>query len=215
MQISGIILSQGYPELTKATIESFPFDDVVVMDYSVDHSNNFRNQQKRPFNALFKNGFAHEINLAATFVKNDIIYGMGVGNLLVSDIKPLPDGYDSFCAFRIPDNQKCPIFYNRKKTSVKYCIHEELEPCKYWDEPIFSIGDTEKDDPFFEEIKHIVYLEQARKLAEGEGQSNLYWVELAKKQYTHIKAEIIRLGQKYTAFQTGDLELYLKLSDQG
>ena len=236
--ITLITLTQGNPIALKRTIDNVveafegKVNEVIVGDFCVFESDRVKMvqeqysvycaQYKMPFNWLFQNGFAFNLNALSERAENDICLYMNVGEIIEKNIRLdlLNENWNCFKFNHATETHQWIRMWNRKQLQWSGRIHEEIIGTKYISPDfIFQMADTEKDagDAFYswvmDDCKEAVYFNQYLKLIDSPneiGATNYGWVNYARDNYQHIKDRLIAKGKRYEAFVNGDLNMYLE-----
>jgi hypothetical protein len=161
------------------------------------------------FNSLFLWGFAEAFSFLAKFASNDIVFLTGVGNDLVENYNiPCEPQFDCY-SYQSADGFKNHTMWDKTKTELQWCIHEELKDRTKLDpRPQFRAAEIPKTpNPFYDRVREIVYNEQYRKVLDGEDFVNPDWERWIFRHEAEIRAALAKDPILYKAFQTGDLEM--------
>jgi hypothetical protein len=162
-----------------------------------------------PFNYLFRFGFAETFNELAKYAKHDLVFITGVGNDLVENYNiPCEPQFDCY-SYESADGFKNHTMWDKTKTELQWCIHEELKDRTKLDpRPQFRAAEIPKQpNPFYDRVREIVYNEQYRKVLDGEDFVNPDWTRWILRHEAEIRAALAKDPILYKAFQTGDLDM--------
>jgi hypothetical protein len=234
--ITLITMSQGNPVALKRTLESFKgvcneiiFGDLLIFDKDREIIKEYQQDYnlkivKLPFNEIFLNGFGSTLNKLAEHATNDFVIYMNVSEVIDDSApcnikKDVNEKYNCYCFNHATETHKWYRIYNRKELQWSGLIHEEVVGDRRGSGiPAFMMKDTEKDmvDEFYakvaNDIKELTYHYQYIRLVDEPnvmGATNIGWLNYAKDSYESLKERLLAKGNRYQAFLTGDLQMYL------
>lgn len=232
-----IFPTQGNPIATKRTIESVRHicDDFVigycgVFRDDLDMIKSYRSEYpikivELPFDFIYKCGFAVTLNSLAAQAKNSLNLYLNVGEILESCEKnirsTINEQYNCYYIDNSGENHRWFRVWDKTEMSWSGRIHEEvIGDHRPYHRPIFRFADTEKDmiDKFKaavnNDIKEIVYWHNLMKIADDPdkhlGATSSGWVSFARDNYATMVDRLSKKGNRPEAFDTGNLEMYLK-----
>lgn len=234
--ITLITPTQGNPIALKRTIDSFKgvVNEVIVGSVCVFPEDNekivsygseiFVKLINLPFNYIFKNGFSATLNVLASYATNEWVVYMNVGEVIHSGkddiLSKLSNRVNCYYIDHPTELHYWYRVYNRTQLQWSGIIHEEVSGNRVSDPtPLFTFDDTPKDsdDKFkeavYNDIKELVYFNQYLKLVDQPyliGNTNAGWVQFAKDGFHSFIERMHKKGNRYEAFITGDLQMYLE-----
>jgi hypothetical protein len=165
------------------------------------------------------------LNELASWANNDLILYMNTSEVIDEDygITEIINGNpecNSFYFTHRTERHRWFRCYDRRELKWHGLIHEELQG-EYapYHKPIFMMKDLEKDMSdwakaiAYNSAKECVYWNQLIKIADN---PNLLdgisegWLKFAKDTYQSMKDRLIQKGRQVEAFETGDLDLFIK-----
>lgn len=242
-KISLLTMAHANPIALKRTLDSFKgvVDEVIFGDLPVFQSDReliktYVEEYKMtivpmPFNYIFHNGFGPTLNVLAHHAKNDWCLYMNCSEIVdgehrIPEVMDYFEKYDFNCYpfNHATDPHSWIRCYRKSELHWSGPIHEELSgirrPAGHY---LFQMADTEKDmDDLWKakianDIKEIVYFQQYTRMVEDPsimGATNFGWLEWARTQYESMKERLNKKGNRYAAFQLGNLSLYMREAEQ-
>lgn len=225
---------QGNPIALKRTLDSVKdivdeiiLGDVIVFDEDRKLVESYKKEYnirliKLPFSYIFHMGFANTLNVLAAHSTNDIVMYLNVGEVLSvgeNILHKITPNYNSYFIDHPIEKHRWFRVYNRNEMKWDGIIHEEIVgDSRPYHKPLFTFEDTEKDlvDSFkakvMNEIKESVYFNLYKQIVDfpkRKGITNDWWLNFAKENYDSMVERLNKKGDIYTAFKTGDFDLFL------
>lgn len=235
--ITLVTMGAGNVLVLKETLKSFNLvcDEIVYGDMLLfeedrrilyGYANDFNiNIRELPFNFIYKNGFSTVLNQLANFATNDLILYMNTSEVIdenygIREIVDHNPECNSFYFTHRTESHRWFRLYDKRDLKWHGLIHEELQgDYRPYHKPIFMMKDLEKDmqDEFkartLNSCKECVYWNQLIRIADDptllDGVNN-GWLQFAKETYQSMKDRLAEKGRQVEAFETGDLELFIK-----
>ncbi len=177
---------------------------------------------KLPFDTLYKDGFAATLNHLAAKATNDLCLYLNVGEIVEGEVNlgMLNDRYNCYSFDHATDPHVWIRMWDRRALKWSGRIHEEVVgPQKKHPWHLFRMADTPKDrnDEFragiYNDIKELVYFKQYVHIAEHPedlAATGAGWLDYSIRELEDLKRRLREKGDRYTAFEDGDLSMYLE-----
>lgn len=238
MPLSLILPTQGNPIALKRTLEStkgivdeiilgsvciFKSDLEIIKTYQSEYNLKIL---ELPFDYIFHMGFSNTLNYLSYHAKNDLVIYLNVGEVIEKGkdeiLSKISDEYNCYYIDHSQEKHRWWRCFNRKEIKWGGMIHEESisrnGEHKPYHKPLFTFADTDKDmdDKFkaivYNDVKEICYFRLLCNIVEYPDMleaTNSGWIEFAKGTYDSMQERLAKKGDRYKAFQMGDLHLYL------
>lgn len=236
--ITGITMGCGNVIVLKETLKSFSticdeiiYGDMLIFDDDRDMLHTYTKEFNLKiiditFDYLFHNGFGSLLNVLASYASNNTVLYLNTSEIIEKDngiLDILNPEYNCYFFDHATDPHRWYRFYNRRELKWSGRIHESLIPIgdkdfRPYHKPVFRMADLEKDmnnsfkAQVFNDVKEIVYFNNYMSIVDdisNLGGTDTGWVRFATDNYNSMHERLLKKGNRYTAFQTRDLLMYL------